>query len=340
VACLLRCRVEEVRRWRNRGRCFPSPGRERRHAVGVPLSGWRARLQARATRWLRLGAGGRGGARARSRAIAPRAGAGGVTDAGRVRRGVSRRARGRARDDGKAPLAASEGGVRVRGEAVERPSLSGGCRLADDDPRGAPLRGQAGAPPTTRPRGQLGTAGRQPGQARGREPAAPFHREAAVRVLGRAGRARDGSRATPRADDHLRGRDRVAAGRVARTRAQGRRPRGPGRVRPPHAPKRADQDAEDRGRAFARFRCRRSRSQPSTSGGGPTRSARSCFRPRMAATSTSTTSATAVGGRHRGRLESRRFDASTICGTRSRPSRFVPASPRSTSPGTWEPVSP
>jgi hypothetical protein len=205
-------------------------------------------------------------------------------------------------------------------------------------PLGAPIRGHAGAPPGTRPGGQLGTAGRQPGQARGREPAAPFHGEAAVRVLGRAGRARDGSRATLRADDHLRGRDRVAAGRVARPRAQRRRPRGPGRLRPPHAPKRADQDAEDEVEPSRGSACRRSRSQPSMSYGGPTRSAGSCFRPRMAATSTSTTSATAVGGRHRGRLGSRRFDASTFCGPRSRPSRFVPASPRSTSPGTWEPV--
>ena len=57
---------------------------------------------------------------------------------------------------------------------------------------------------------------------------------------------------------------------------------------------------------------------------------------RVAATSTCTTSATATGSRPRRPQGSRRCDGSTICGTRSRPSRFAPASPPSTSPATWE----
>jgi integrase len=53
-------------------------------------------------------------------------------------------------------------------------------------------------------------------------------------------------------------------------------------------------------------------------------------------TSTSTVSGTATGGRHRGRPGSSRFAGSTIFGTRSRPSRFVPVSPPLTSLATWE----
>jgi integrase len=63
------------------------------------------------------------------------------------------------------------------------------------------------------------------------------------------------------------------------------------------------------------------------------------FRPRVAATSTSTTSGTAAGGRRSRRPGSRRFAGSTISATRSRPSRFVPESPPSTSRVTWEPAS-
>jgi integrase len=44
----------------------------------------------------------------------------------------------------------------------------------------------------------------------------------------------------------------------------------------------------------------------------------------------------AAGSRPRTPPTSRRRAASTICGTPSRPSRSAPASPRSTSPATWE----
>lgn len=56
------------------------------------------------------------------------------------------------------------------------------------------------------------------------------------------------------------------------------------------------------------------------------------------ATSTSTTSGTATGGRHRRRSGSRRFAGSTISGIRSRPTPSVPAAPPSTSPATREPA--
>jgi integrase len=68
----------------------------------------------------------------------------------------------------------------------------------------------------------------------------------------------------------------------------------------------------------------------------PFRTARSCFRPRVAATSTCITSATGRGNPLSARLGSSRPAASTICGTRSRPSRSVPASPPSTSRAIWE----
>ena len=54
--------------------------------------------------------------------------------------------------------------------------------------------------------------------------------------------------------------------------------------------------------------------------------------------STSTTSATATGGRRRSRRASCRCAASTIFAIRSRPSRSVPASQPSTSRATWEPA--
>jgi hypothetical protein len=168
-----------------------SPGRagKGRHAVGVPLPGRRARLQARAARRLRLGAGGGGGARAGARAAATRAGVGGVADAGRVRRRVSRPARGRAGDDREASLAAPKGGAQLGRAAPQRASLAGDRGLADDDPAWGPLRGNPGAPAGARARGQLGAAGCQRGQAWGREPATALHGEAAVRLLGRAPRA-------------------------------------------------------------------------------------------------------------------------------------------------------
>jgi integrase len=52
------------------------------------------------------------------------------------------------------------------------------------------------------------------------------------------------------------------------------------------------------------------------------------------------TSATASGNQRRRPLGSHRCDGSTISGTRSRPSRFVPVFPPSTSPATWEQASP
>jgi integrase len=94
-----------------------------------------------------------------------------------------------------------------------------------------------------------------------------------------------------------------------------------------------------RRRASAGFRCRRSRSRPLTSYGGPTRRVRFSSRPRAVATTTCTTSATAIGSRRRRRLGSRRFGAFTISGTRSRPLRSVLGSPPSISPATWEPAS-
>lgn len=61
----------------------------------------------------------------------------------------------------------------------------------------------------------------------------------------------------------------------------------------------------------------------------------SCFPRWRVATSTCTTSAIATGGRPSSRPESHRSGGSTICATRSRPSRFVPASRPSTSPAIW-----
>jgi integrase len=80
--------------------------------------------------------------------------------------------------------------------------------------------------------------------------------------------------------------------------------------------------------------------RPSTSYCRSTPNVRSCSRLQPAATSTCTTSATETGGRLRRRPGSRRFGGSTISGTRSPPSRSVPASRRSISLDTWEPVSP
>jgi len=57
-----------------------------------------------------------------------------------------------------------------------------------------------------------------------------------------------------------------------------------------------------------------------------------------AATSTCTTSATATGNPRKMRLGSSRHDASTIYGTPSRPSHFVPLSPPSISPAKWVPA--
>jgi integrase len=61
-------------------------------------------------------------------------------------------------------------------------------------------------------------------------------------------------------------------------------------------------------------------------------------RPTAAATSTCTTSATATGSRLSSRSGSSPSAASTISGTRSRPSPCVPASPPSSSPATWAPA--
>jgi hypothetical protein len=121
-------------------------GASGREAVGVPVPGRWPRFQTRAAGRLRLGGGGGGGARASAGAIASRARAGGVADAERVRRGVSRPARGRAGDDREASLAARKGGARLRRAAPERASLAGDRRLADDDPAWASLRGDPGAP--------------------------------------------------------------------------------------------------------------------------------------------------------------------------------------------------
>jgi integrase len=60
--------------------------------------------------------------------------------------------------------------------------------------------------------------------------------------------------------------------------------------------------------------------------------------PRVAATSTCTTSATATGSPPSSRPGSSRSGASTISGTRSRPSHSVPVSPPSSSRVTWAPA--
>jgi hypothetical protein len=187
-----------------------------------------------------------------ARAVAARARLGGDADARRVRRGVSHPARRRAGDGREAALAAREGRARIRRSPAEPASLARDRRVADDDPGRAPLRSNPGAPPGTCASGQLGTTRRQPGQARGREPATAVHREAAVRIMGRAARARRQTRPTLRLDGALRRGDRAPTRGVARARAPGHRPRGRGRLRSPHAPKRPDQVAEDKSKRACR----------------------------------------------------------------------------------------
>ncbi len=121
-----------------------------RDALGVPLPGRRPRLAARSARRLRLRAGSSRGARASARAATARAGPGGVADAVRVRRCLSRPARGRTGDNREAALAAREGGARVRRAAAHPAPPAGDRGVADDDPARAPVRSNAGAPPSAR----------------------------------------------------------------------------------------------------------------------------------------------------------------------------------------------
>jgi hypothetical protein len=62
------------------------------------------------------------------------------------------------------------------------------------------------------------------------------------------------------------------------------------------------------------------------------------FRHHVAATSTCATSADVSGSRRRTQSGSTRFASRTTCVTRTRPSRFAPASPSSTYPASWAPA--
>jgi integrase len=79
-------------------------------------------------------------------------------------------------------------------------------------PSGHRFEVDPGAPAGARPRGQLGIARRQPGQARSRESSASLHREATLPVVGGVVRARRQARPSLWTDGALRRRDRAAAG--------------------------------------------------------------------------------------------------------------------------------
>jgi hypothetical protein len=144
-------------------------------------------------------------------------------------------------------LAARKGGARLRRASAQPASLADDCGLADDDPARASVRGDAGAPPGARPRGQLGTARRQPSQLGVENPQRrytekpPFESwEELYALAGRLG-ARYGPMVLFAAATGLR------PGGMPRARAQRHRSRGPGRLRPPHLQKRPHQDTQDQG---------------------------------------------------------------------------------------------
>jgi hypothetical protein len=110
-------------------------------AVGVSVSRRRARLPARATRWLRVGASGGRGARASARTTPARAGPRRGTEAARTRRRLPRSARRRAGDGREAAVAAREGRWRVRPSSHQSPALGRDRSLVHDDPGRPPFRG-------------------------------------------------------------------------------------------------------------------------------------------------------------------------------------------------------
>src|SRR5437773_614672 len=151
----------------------------------------------------------------------------------RTRRDLSRAARRATGDDREAPLPAQQGDRSVRRSKDRRVDLAGDRRVADAVATRLPLRGNAGAPAGAPPGGRLGNDRRQPGQGRRRQPGPEAQGAAPVRIVGRAGGTRYSDRATVRANDPVRGRDRVAPGRVDRTRETRRRPGRACRLRAP-----------------------------------------------------------------------------------------------------------
>jgi hypothetical protein len=122
-------------------------------------------------------------------------------------------------------------------------------------------------------------------------------------------------------------------------RAQRHRSRGPGRLRPSHAQKRPHQVAQDEGKRSSRTpagdrtrRLRRVAAQPGPPAPVP------LGRRRLPRPAQLPQPQLEAGPRRP--PGSRCGAASTICGTHSRPSRSVPASPPSTSPATWGQASP
>jgi hypothetical protein len=189
--------------------------RRGRGALGVPLSARRTRFDAAPAWRLRLGAGSSGGARGCSSSCGASKGwwsrrrwpssARSTSPSTRVSRRRPRSFAGCFRRR-----------CGCRGAAPQRTSLTRDRGMADDHPERTQVRSDAGAAPGAGAGGQLGIARRQPAKLGGREPAAPLHREAAVRIMGGAVRARRQARPALRPHGALRGGYRFAAGGVAR----------------------------------------------------------------------------------------------------------------------------
>lgn len=258
----------------------------------------------------------------------------GVSDAGRVRRGLPASARGRAGDDREASLAARQGGPGVRGAGTERASLAGARRLADDDPDRAPPRSNAGRSARSwrgRPAGDCSTSTRPSSESRTPSDATrrkrPFDSwEELYALAGRLGR-RHGPMVLFAAATGLRPGEWLALehrgidgeAQVVYVRRTLRK----GRVKTPKT-KASVRAVPLQAIAFAALdqlppnpRCQLV--FPSVRGGYLDLHD---FR-------------TETGNRHSVRPGSRRCAGSTIYGTPSRPSRSVPPSRRSTSPATW-----